>query len=89
VCQAEAANTAFKPDASPGCAPACPEAGVLCALESLTALNSTEATESGSLQRLQCSQRHQRFNPAGLARFNEIVQRGKGVASEEEASLSE
>jgi hypothetical protein len=48
VCQAEAADTAFKPDASLGCAPACPGAGVLCALESLTALDSTEAAESSA-----------------------------------------
>jgi len=55
-------------------------------LESLTALNSTEATESGaSLQRLQCSQRHQRFNPAGLAKFDEMVRRGElGVDCENE-----
>ena len=37
-----------EPDASQGCALACPEAGVLYALESLTALNSTEATERGA-----------------------------------------
>jgi len=36
------------PDASHGCAFACPEAGVLHALESLTALNTTEATERGA-----------------------------------------
>jgi hypothetical protein len=81
------ANTVIKPDASPGCAPACPEAGVLYPLESLIALNSTEATERGAPSRLQCPQRHQRFNPAhqlehtiydpaGRAKFEQMQEEG-------------
>ncbi len=46
--QPDTANIIPEPNASHGCTLACPEAGVLYGLESLTALNSTEATERGA-----------------------------------------